>query len=660
MTMALNSAQMQAVETIDGPLLILAGAGSGKTTVLTHRIGNMIEQDVSPKTILALTFTNKAAAEMRERISLAVGKDKASSIWMMTFHSMCARILRIEASNTNRVTSNFTIYDTADAKSLLKKTIESLGMDSKKVTPQSMLYYISTLKNEMIDFESFKQNKPMNAYIDWKKALEIIRFKIPQDKIKLIQRVFEKYQQMLMVNNAVDFDDLILHTIHLMIENPEVLEKYQNRFKYIMVDEYQDTNHAQYVLIKLFAQKYRNLGVVGDDSQSIYAFRGSDIRNIMEFEKDYPEAKVVMLEENYRCTPHILQAANEVIGKNSSQRKKQLFTSKQPGEKIGYYFAFNEKDEARYITNEILKRIRTGNDYDEFAILYRTNQQSRAFEEAFMRAGIPYKIIGGLNFYDRMEIKDIIAYLSFINNPQDRIKFTRIANLPRRSLSAKTVEALMEASLEKNFWEYLQNPQDLKMTTKAQQGLRDFVQLIKKYRKLAETCKIGQLVSMFIMDSGYVNMLKGTPDEKTEERIQNVSELINLAVEMENEHAIGNLESFLEHVALHSNLDDNSEGKAIQLLTIHSAKGLEFPVVFIAGMEEGLFPHRNSSEECDMEEERRLCYVGITRAKEKLYLVHAKERRVWGKTEQFDPSRFLHEFSEDLVDNPALIRKTRY
>lgn len=652
--MGLNKQQQLAVDTIHGPLLIIAGAGSGKTTVLTHRIAHMVQSNIQPWNILAVTFTNKAAAEMRERISESIGKKQARDLWMMTFHSMCARILRNEGNALSflggKMSSNFTIYDPADTKGLLKKIIQQMGHDIKQVTPQGMGYYISMLKNEMIDVESFKTLTPSNPHIDWDKATEIIQNKIPPDKQLLIAQVYEEYQKALANNNGVDFDDMILHTIRLFMEREDILAKYQEKFKYVMVDEFQDTNNCQYVLIKMLAGKYRNLAVVGDDAQSIYAFRGADIRNILSFEEDYPETNVIKLEENYRCGPYILQAANEVIANNTMQRQKSLFTQKQQGEKIGYYRAYDERDEARYAVNEIQQLIRSGRKYKDISILFRANNQSRSYEEAFMRAGFPYQLVGMVKFFERMEVKDIISYLQFIQNPNDTISFSRIINTPKRGLGKKTVENIISAGYGKDFLSFLKNPEGVKVSKAAKEGLSIFVELIELYQEKKETTPIGELLSEFIMDSGYINMLKMSKDEKANERIQNIAELVNIAVEMQNENSDATLLDFLEHASLHSAQDDQTDDNAIRLMTLHAAKGLEFPVVFLAGMEEGIFPHKKAEEGFDIEEERRLCYVGITRAKEKLFMTNARSRRTWGQEEENPPSRFLFEFNEELVD----------
>lgn len=658
--MQLNHEQQEAVDTIQGPLLIVAGAGSGKTSVLTHRIGNMIQQNIAPWNILAVTFTNKAAAEMRERISKQVGQKQAKDIWMMTFHSMCSRILRYEGASLSflggKMGPNFTIYDTGDAKSVMKQVILELGYDVKKVTPQGMLHYVSTLKNEMIDVQTFLHMKPSNKWIDWKKAEALINDTIPEEKRAQVALVYEKYQERLRLNNAIDFDDLILHTIALFMQYPAILDRYQEKFRYILVDEYQDTNHAQYVLIKMLAGKHQNIAVVGDDSQSIYKFRGADIRNILEFEKDYPTTKVIKLEENFRCTPVILEAANQVIARNAIQRKKTLFTKKEKGEKISYYLAFDERDEARYVTNEVQRLLRNGYNYKDIAILFRANSQSRAFEEAFMRAGFPYQLVGAFKFFQRMEILDLLSYLKFIENPNDLVAFSRIINNPRRGIGKKTVEQLM-ANAKGDFLAYLKNPTDVKLTKNARNGLDGFVQLIETYRTNKENRSLSELLNGLIMDSGYINALKLSKDEKSEERIENVSELINMAIEMENEEEEATLQSFLEQASLHSAQDDQTDDNAIRLMTLHSAKGLEFPAVFLVGMEEGIFPHKRSASQEDVEEERRLCYVGITRAKEKLFMTHAKRRNVWGKSDENPPSRFLYEFDENLVDSNDLLRR---
>lgn len=648
--MGLNPQQQLAVNTTEGPLLIIAGAGSGKTTVLIERIVELLRKGAHPSEILAVTFTNKAAGEMRERIAHAIGEKDAESLWMSTFHSMCVKMLRryghLLKDLHENINQNFTIYDTSDAKSLMKKVIANdMGLDPKKFTPQEALSYVSMLKNEMVDVKTLRTGTPSHKLMDWKKVSDILTFSIPSEKRQRIIEAYAHYQDRLWTNNAMDFDDLISSTIHLLHNQENVLQYFQKRFRYIMVDEYQDTNHAQYVLINMLAAHYRNLCVVGDDSQSIYKFRGADIRNILEFEKDYPEANVVVLEENYRCGPHILQAANEVIAHNRYQKQKNLFTSKPSGEYIRYYFAINQQDESRYIANEIQKLVHGEYNYKDAAVLFRTNSQSRAFEEAFMRASIPYQMIGGLKFFQRAEIKDIIAYLQFIHNPVDTVSFERIINTPKRGLGKTTVEKILMQSQGMHLMDVLK---ETSFRGKAKESVAEFVKLIESYQEKANSMPIGEFLSEFLLESGYLTMLKSSTDPRAEERIENISELINIAMEKQKEEN-STLSDFLEHVSLHSDIDDATDENAVKLMTMHAAKGLEFPIVFIAGMEEGIFPHRRSLDEGDVEEERRLAYVGITRAKTHLYLTNARFRQQWGKEEMNEPSRFLYEFSEELI-----------
>lgn len=650
--MSLNPQQQLAVDTTEGAVLVIAGAGSGKTKVLTERIALIKQKGADSSEILAVTFTNKAAKEMRERIANIIGHKNADALWMSTFHSMCVRILRRYGHLLNfiheRMNQNFTIYDESDAKSVLNDILKGMGLDTKKVTPKEMKDYISALKNEMIDVQTFRTGKPSNELINWEKAYDILNKGIPKDQKKRILEVYTRYQEYLSKSNAMDFDDLILNTIHLFRHHPEALKYYQHKLRYIMVDEYQDTNHTQYVLINLLAAYHRNICVVGDDSQLIYGWRGADIKKILEeFEKDYPEVKLILLEQNYRCGDKILKAANQVISHNRFQRKKTLFTNKQDGEYIRYYFAMNQYDEARYVANEIQKIERENNNfsYKNCAVLFRTNSQSRAFEEAFMRASIPYQMIGGLKFFSRAEIKDIIAYLQFIQNPSDTVSFDRIINVPRRGIGPKTVKKIISESESRPLLEVLK---DGGFKGKTKEAIDSFVNLIEQYQGQTDSLLIGDFLSQVLVDTGYLTMLESSKDAKAEERLENISELVNIAVEMQNETE-STLADFLEHVSLHSDIDDATDENAVKIMTLHSAKGLEFGAVFLVGMEEGIFPHQRSLSSGDLEEERRLAYVGITRAMHYLYLTSAKRREQWGKSEENMPSRFLYEFSEDLI-----------
>jgi len=653
-TVELNREQKKAVETTEGPLLIIAGAGSGKTRVLVERIVHILEtKRAHPSEILAVTFTNKAANEMKERIAKHIGFQEANRLFMSTFHSMCVRILRRNAHLITDYHENFnqrfTICDTKDTENVMKEILQDrFGLDTKKVTPREILGYISTLKNEMIDLKTARFKKPSHNLIDWKRAADVLAYQIPKDKKELVIEAYTHYQQQLYANNAMDFDDLILATIHLFQQHEKVLKYYQRKFRYILVDEYQDTNHCQYVLNKLLAFEHRNLCVVGDDSQSIYRFRGADIRNILYFEKDYPEVTTVMLEENYRCGPFILQAANQVISNNKQQKKKNLYTSKKDGEKIRYYCAINQYDEARFVTEAIqdIKWKEPSYTYNDFAILFRTNSQSRSFEEAFMRSSIPYQVIGGLKFFQRAEIKDIISYLQFLYNPADAISFKRIVNVPRRGIGAKTEKQIVAHSEGMTILEGIKT---YPFKGKAKVSMESFVNTIESLRAKLDEMPIGDLLSELLNETGYLTMLKESSDPRAEERIENVSELINIAIDQQNQRN-ATLEEFLEHVSLHSDIDDSTNDNSVKLMTMHSAKGLEFKTVFLPGMEEGIFPHQRSLNEGDVEEERRLAYVGITRAEKYLYMLHARFRQQWGKEEANDPSRFLYEFDENLLD----------
>ena len=641
--MNLNDEQREAVRTIEGPLLILAGAGSGKTTVIQARVEEMINKGIDPENILAVTFTNKAADEMRERISKAVGTEKSQPIWMMTFHSMCSKILRQEIEHTGQFQNNFTILDANDSILILKKIIVDMGLDPKKLTPQGMQYYISLLKNEMVDVKSFQTMMPQNPYIDWEKAENVIEKKIPFEKRASIESIYSQYQDRLKQLNALDFDDLIIQTVQIFLNYPDVLEKYQEKFHYIMVDEYQDTNHVQYVLVKLLAERYRNLGVVGDDNQSIYAFRGSDIRNILEFEKDYPEAKIVKLEQNYRCTPIILRAANEVIARNPNQRHKKLYSKNAEGEKIGYYHAIDERDEARYVVNEIKRRLKEGSKYSDFSVLFRVNHQAEVFEEAFMRASIPYQIVGGQTFYDLPEIRDVISYLRFIQNTNDITSFQRIINTPRRGITRHEAETIVDSWCDGDFMEHLSN---IKVNQKA---IKRFMTLISNYQRKKDE-KIADFLSEFLMESGLLQENKLINEERANERLQNVAELVNIAIEVQNQHPEWGINEFIEFIANHEHMETVMDPYAVRMMTLHAAKGLEFPNVFLIGMEEGMFPYKRATSVEEIEEERRLCYVGITRAKQKLYMTHTRMRKIFGKEEELEPSRFLYEFDETLID----------
>ncbi|MGL5245879.1 MAG: DNA helicase PcrA [Sarcina sp.] len=634
----LNKEQYEAATTIEGQVLILAGAGSGKTRVLTHRIAHMIEDlNIKPYNILAITFTNKAAAEMRERVKTLIG-DEANYMWISTFHSSCVRILRREIEKLG-YKKDFTIYDSSDQKTLVKHIIKELNINEKDLSDLEILGAIGKAKDNLQTADSFKRefesdfrkNKIADAYL--------------------------LYQRKLKENNALDFDDLIVKTVELFKKHPEVLEFYQNKFKYIMIDEYQDTNKAQYEFAKLLAIKYKNICVVGDDDQCIYAWRGADIRNILDFEKDYPNAKVVKLEQNYRSKGNILEAANKVIKNNAERKQKILRTEQISGEKISIYRSFSDKMEASFITEEIKKIIKDKNlKYSDFAILYRTNAQSRNFEECFRRATIPYKIFGGLKFYDRKEIKDILSYLKVILNPQDAISLRRIINVPKRSIGDATIEKVQTYAneVEDTLYNALLDIETIPtLTSRSINPIKKFTDMMDDFMIMSEQLTVSQLIEYVLDKSGYINTLKESKLLEDESRIENLKELVSDAVEFEKSNEEDkSLSTYLEKVALIQDMDNMSEeDNYIMLMTVHSSKGLEFPVVFMVGMENGIFPSNMCFEkESQMEEARRLCYVGITRAREKLYLTSAETRMVFGKTVSYSQSDFISEIPGELKE----------
>lgn len=637
----LNPAQQEAVACLEGPLLIMAGAGSGKTRVLTHRIANLLEHGAAPYSILAITFTNKAAAEMRERVENMIGP-MAKDIWLSTFHSFCARFLRREIESTGMYKSNFVIYDSGDSQTVVKKVIRELNLDEKQYNPGGIRNAISNAKNQMLGPMAFEAQ-----------ASDFYQKKVAE--------VYKGYQKLLRENNALDFDDLLLVTVSLLSENEEIRSRYQRRFRYILVDEYQDTNGAQYQLTTLLAGGYRNLCVVGDADQSIYGWRGADISNIMNFEQDYPDAKTIMLEQNYRSTKTILAAANAVIENNTHRKKKNLWTDNVQGDKITTYMASDERDEARFITESISKQhdiYKTS--YGDIAILYRTNAQSRVLEDAFMRVGLPYTMVGGLKFYDRLEIKDITAYLRVLYNPMDSVSLMRIINVPKRGLGQSTIEKLMVYGVENNLslFEVIANEELLEqvpgLTARSKNPLKKFAELLFTLMERMDKLAVSDLIQEVMDTTGYLEALKNDKAEKkleNESRIENLQEFVGVAKDFEKEEEEEpNLENFLSKMALLSDIDNSDlEEERVTLMTLHSAKGLEFPVVFMTGMEEGMFPHsRTLMEPEELEEERRTCYVGITRAQRKLYMTYASIRTIFGRTETHEPSRFLYEFPEEL------------
>ncbi|MBO8126261.1 MAG: DNA helicase PcrA [Firmicutes bacterium] len=639
----LNPQQKEAVTYGDGPLLVLAGAGSGKTRVLTHRIAYLIaERGVSPANILAVTFTNKAAGEMKERVEKLLGYS-AERIWVSTFHSACVRILRADGAK-NGLDPHFVIYDSSDQIALVKEVLKELNINDKNFPPRSLLEAISKAKNELKTPEEYSSQ----AGDFWEQQVE---------------RVYKRYQERLKENKALDFDDLIMETTLLFKEQPYVLDYYQERFRYLLVDEYQDTNKAQYELVKLLAAKYRNLCVVGDDNQSIYGWRGADIENILAFERDYPDAKVIKLEQNYRSTGTILDAANSLIQYNIARTDKKLWTDRGRGEPIKVYWAADERDEARYVVEEIAKLQREGYRNQDMAILYRTNAQSRPFEEAFLYAGIPYQVVGSLRFYDRKEIKDIIAYLRVIYNPADNISLQRIINVPKRGIGAATYAKLEQLAAERgqSVYDALLDIAKGKVDFpgRTQQKLVEFVTFMEQLRAKQEETPLTSLVEELLELSGYRAELQQTKDEHAKGRLENISEFLSATQQYDRELPGEGVGLFLEQLALLSDPDTYDEGDdSVTLMTLHSAKGLEFPVVFLAGLEEGIFPHARSIWEMEqLEEERRLCYVGVTRAQERLYLTSAGRRTIFGTTENRLPSRFLEEIPGELkeeIRSPAL------
>ena len=635
----LNPMQQKAVNCLEGPLLIMAGAGSGKTKVLTYRIANLLEHNVPPYAILAITFTNKAALEMRERVNRLIG-DEAKNIWLSTFHSFCARFLRFEIEAGGIYKKNFVIYDASDTKVVIKKCLKTMNLDEKQYAPAAIQNAISNAKNQLMGPDAFA--RAAGNFYETKVA-----------------EVYRMYAAELRNNNALDFDDLLLLTVHILKTNDEVREKYQRRFRYILVDEYQDTNHAQYELTRLLAAGHKNLCVVGDADQSIYGWRGADITNILDFKQDYPNAEKIMLEQNYRSTKKILGAANAVIAHNSNREPKNLWTENAEGENIVSYCSNDERGEADYITNEI-EREKTlyHKEYGDIAVLYRTNAQSRVLEEGFMRAGIPYTMVGGLKFYDRKEIKDIIAYLRVIFNPLDSISLLRIINEPKRGLGDTSMSrvAAFAAQCGMSVFDVISSPDALDsvdgLTGRAKNALKAFAAQVFDWLAAMEEEELPSLVEKVLDESGYIRELEKDDKPENQSRIENLKEFIGVAKDYVKSGEIPDLENFLSHISLISDIDDaDTSDDRVTLMTLHSAKGLEFPVVFMAGMEEGLFPHsRTLMDDEQIEEERRTCYVRITRAQQKLYLTRAKNRMIFGKPANYQPSRFLGEIPPQYLE----------
>ncbi|WP_346356266.1 DNA helicase PcrA [Azotosporobacter soli] len=636
----LNPAQAEAVRELDGPLLIMAGAGSGKTKVLTCRIAHLLGKGVAPYNILAITFTNKAAAEMKERVTKMVGS-VARDIWLGTFHSFCARLLRMEIENLPGYKRNFVIYDTGDMQAVIKSCLKELNLDDKQFPPNSILAAISNAKNVLQSAEEFARSA---SYFHAQKIAE----------------VYALYQRKLRNNNALDFDDLLLLAVQLLQSDSIVREKYQEKFRYVLVDEYQDTNRAQYLLAKLLAGKHGNLCVVGDADQSIYAWRGADIRNILDFEQDYPNAKVIKLEQNYRSTQMILDAANAVIENNTSRRPKQLWTDNPAGEPIGLFVADDERQEARHIAENIMRLNTVFNvQYGELAVLYRTNAQSRVLEENFMKCGIPYTMVGGLKFYDRKEVKDILGYLRVVFNPNDNLSLQRILNVPRRGIGDTTVAKLLAyaAANEMSLFDVISNPDIVEgLTARVRKPLESLAELIFQWISVMSDIPVVDLVDRVIKQSGYWDELERSDDPQDAARIENLKEFVSVAKDFALGEMEETLENFLSQVALVSDIDQADLGESrVTMMTLHSAKGLEFPVVFLAGMEEGLFPHsRTLMNPEEIEEERRICYVGITRARRKLFLSYARSRNVFGRTVMYPASRFLEEIPPSMLERVGM------
>ncbi|HEY3318574.1 MAG TPA: DNA helicase PcrA [Coriobacteriia bacterium] len=634
----LNPAQRDAVLTTEGPLLVLAGAGSGKTRVLTFRVAHLIqEHHVSPDEILAITFTNKAAAEMKERLAGLIGPP-AQRMWVMTFHAMCVRMLRRDGERLGFGRS-FTIYDDDDSKRLMNSVFTALELDPKKFSPAMVRGRISAAKNELVDAEAFAA--AAKGFIEEKTA-----------------QCYEIYEQRLRDANAMDFDDLLVNAHTLLAEHPDVLEHYQKRFRYIHVDEYQDTNHAQYEIVNMLASAKRNLMVVGDDDQSVYSWRGADIRNILEFEQDYPDAAVIKLEQNYRSTKTILAAANYVVANNRGRKPKTLWTANAEGESITRYVATDERDEARFVAGEIERLLHDEHrGYSDFAVFYRTNAQSRVLEEIFLREGLPYKLVGGTRFFERAEIRDVLAYLRVLVNPADAVSFKRVVNTPKRGIGETTVQAIEAASYRDGVSMYeaaLAAPEAGYLGTGPRKKVAEFVTLLGELEGIVrseEKWGMRALVEAVVERSGLVSALNAERSDEAAGRVENVREFFGVVQEFEETHAEATLDDLMEWVALRTDLDALSEKEhSVTLMTLHTAKGLEWPVVFVVGMEDSLFPHANSIFEPEkLEEERRLAYVGITRARERLYLTHATQRFIMGKTQYNQPSMFIREIPEEHV-----------
>ena len=633
----LNNKQKEAVLATEGPCLVIAGAGSGKTKVLTHKIAYDIANGVKPWNILAITFTNKAANEMKERIEKLIGDD-AKDVWMGTYHSICVRILRRYIDRIG-YKSDFVIFDTSDQRTLVKECLKTLKVDDKLFTDRAVLSEISNGKNEMLEPKAYS----VKYAGDFRK--------------EKIAEIYELYQSKLRENNAIDFDDIINFTIKILTENPDVLEYYTEKFQYILVDEYQDTNKAQFTLVSLFASRYGNITAVGDNDQGIYSFRGADITNILNFERDFPGTKIIKLEQNYRCTGNILKAANAVIKHNENKYEKNLWTENDEGQIPCIYCGEDEYDEGRYIVEQI-NHLRTEEyyKYSDFTVLYRMNAQSRAIEDILMREQIPYKVIGGLKFYERKEIKDIIAYLRLIHNTADNLSLRRIINEPKRGIGKTSLDKIQEISDKTgiSMYEIIKNAQEYELN-RVYLSSRNFINQIEELRNKKDELKISDLIKETLKSTGYTKALEQENSVEAETRIENLEEFLTVAIEFEEQSADNTLAEFLENITLSSDIDNlEDQEDSVTLMTLHSAKGLEFPVVFLVGMEEGIFPgYKSIGEPKELEEERRLFYVGITRAKQYLYLTCAKHRTIFGSTSYNQVSRFVKEIPEELLEGYA-------
>ena len=639
---ALNPEQRKAAEKLEGPVLILAGAGSGKTRTITYRIANLIAKGVSPESVLAITFTNKAAKEMRERISALVG-DAGERIWVSTFHAMCAKVLRRDIEKLGYARS-FTIYDDDDQMSVLKDLLKQSSIDEKSLSPREIKGKISDAKNKLLSPEDWFAESTQDM------------------RSEEIRDIYQKYELRLRKSNALDFDDLLIRTLELFADHPPVLESYRNRFQYVHVDEYQDTNLAQYSLVKLIIQNSRNLCVVGDDDQSIYAWRGADIRNILDFEKDFPDATVIKLEQNYRSTSNILDAANQVIAHNEGRKEKSLWTALPEGDAIHVFCAGDEREEAAWICDRMQQLTLSGSAYGDMAILYRTNAQSRVLEEMLMRAGIPYRIYGGLRFYDRKEVKDVIAYLRCIVNPSDDVSLRRIINQPKRSIGDSTIAELVKHAQKQDMPLYsalMDIPESL--SARPRKCVREFGDLMNEMVLACEDMGLAEFVAMLVEKTGLRAQYAQDLSDEAKARVENIDELLGAVAEYEKMADEPTLENYLENIALISDLDNaESHPQYVTLMTVHSAKGLEFPTVFISGLEEGIFPSgRNLYDDEKLEEERRLCYVAITRAMQRLHLSYATQRMLYNQLNYNAPSRFLNEIPKRLLDDKWISKREK-